>query len=451
MSDLLGIGASGVRAYGAALAAVGNNVSNADTPGYTRRTVTLQQNTSADSTQLYYTNKVAFGGVVTANVTRAWDDYQAAAARTASGEAGEADAKSTWLSNAESSLNDTATGVGQSATAFFNAGDTLAADPGNTGNRKAFIAALDQTASAFNTTASALAQTSSGIATAAQTSAQTVNSDLDALDKVNASLNHAVSGSSSQADLEDQRDRLLDDLSSQVGINVTLDDKGVATVKLASNDLQLTGGINGTGTGARLTIAVGSTGVISVQAVTNGATQMVSDAGGALGGLVSSAQTVSDRRASLDKMASDFATAVNNWQAAGTDADGTSGTSLLSGTTAATLAITTSDPDAIAAASSDGTANGNLLTLSALRGSNGVEQAWSGMVTDQGQIVSAANSANTAASTAKDSALSARDTSSGVDLDTEAADMIRYQQAYNGAAKVIQVAKDTLQSILDLF
>jgi flagellar hook-associated protein 1 FlgK len=29
--------------------------------------------------------------------------------------------------------------------------------------------------------------------------------------------------------------------------------------------------------------------------------------------------------------------------------------------------------------------------------------------------------------------------------------MIRYQQAYNGAAKVIQTAKDTMQSILDLF
>jgi flagellar hook-associated protein 1 FlgK len=452
MSDLLGIGASGVRAYGAALAAVGNNVSNADTPGYTRRQVTLEQNTSANATQLYYTNKVQFGGVVTANVTRAWDDYQAAAARTATSEAGEAGAKSTWLSNAETALNDTSTGVGQSATAFFNAGDTLASDPSNTGNRQAFLAALDQTAEAFRTTAGALAQTSSGIATAAQTSVQTVNSDLDALDKVNASLRNAVSGSSSQADLEDQRDRLIDDLSSQVGVNVSLDSSGAASVTLASSGLQLTGSINGNGAGARLTMAVGSTGTLSMQAVTNGSSQPVSNLGGTLGGLVSSAQTVSDRRASLDKMASDFVAAVNGWNASGTTAAGAAGSPLLSGSSAATIASATSDPAAIAARESNaGTANGNLLSLSALRGGSGLEQTWSAMVTDQGQIVSAANSASTAASTAKDSALSARDTSSGVDLDSEAADMIRYQQAYNGAAKVIQVAQETMQSILDLF
>jgi flagellar hook-associated protein 1 FlgK len=450
MSDLLGIGASGVRAYQSALSAVGSNVSNADTPGYTRRSVTLQENTSTNASQLGYINNDQFGGVLTADVTRAWDDYQAAAARTAGGEAGSADTRQTWLSNAETALNDSATGVGQSATAFFNAGDALAADAGSTGNRKAFLGALDQTASAFRQTAGALATVSTGIATAAQTTVQTVNADLDALDKVNAQLRNQAQGSSQQADLMDQRDRLLDDISGNVGINVSVADNGVATVTIASSGLQLTGGVDGNGSGARFAIATGNNGALSLQAFSSGKSQAVGDAGGTLGGFVTSASVVADRRNSLDQMATSFAAAVNAWQAQGTDGTGNAGAPLLGGTSASTLQITTSDPAAVAAASG-GASNGNLLTLSSLRGQSGLEQTWDGMVTDQGQMVSAVNSESTAADSAKESAFGARDANTGVDLNTEAAEMIRYQQAYNGAAKVIQVAKDTLQSILDLF
>ena len=454
MSDLLGIGASGVAAYSNMLSAIGNSVTNASTPGYTRRSVTFAQNTSANATSLYFTSRPEFSGVSTVAVTRSWNDYQAAVARTAAGEAGRADARATWLGNAESALNDTATGVGQSATAFFSAGNALAADAGNTGNRQAFLNALNQTASAFNTTANALAQTSAGIATAAQTSVQTVNSDLDALDKVNASLNHQVAGSSAQADLMDQRDRILDDLSNQIGINVKLDDSGVATVTLANaSSIQLTASIGNSSSqlpGTRFMLEQGDNGALQLSAVTAGKPQAIAAPGGELGGLVESAQTVTDRRNSLNKMATDFVKSVNDWQAAGLNPAGTAGVPLLSGTDAASITLTTNDPSAIAAASSTAS-NGNLLNLSSLRGDSGLEKTWAGMITDQGQMVSAAQSENTATAAASNSAFAARDSLTGVDLNTEAGEMIRYQQAYSGAAKVIQVAKDTMQSIFDLF
>jgi flagellar hook-associated protein 1 FlgK len=444
MSNLLSIGASGVRAYSTALAAVGNNVSNADTPGYTRRTVTMTEN-AAGGIQLGTVGTSQFNGVGTTSVGRAWDDYQAQAARSAAGEAGQADAANTWLANAETAFNDTANGVGQSATAFFNAGDALAGDPSSTGNRQAFLASLDQTASAFNATASSLADVSSGISTAAQTTVQTVNATLDQIDQVNIALKTAQAGSSQAADLMDQRDRLLDDLSSSVGISVSLDNNGAATVALASSGLQMTGN-----PGARLAVASGTNGALAVQAISAGTTQPVGDAGGSLGGLVTSASTVADRRGALDKMASDFTSAVNAWQAQGQTTTGAAGAPLLSGTTAGTISLATGDSSKIAVATASA-GNGNLLTLSALRGSSGVEQAWSGMVTDQGQMVAAAKSADTAASSIASSSMDARNAESGVDLNTEAAEMIRYQQAYNGAAKVIQVAKDTLDSILQLF
>lgn len=447
MSDLLGIGASAVRSYQTALSAIGQNVSNADTAGYTRRSVSLSED-YAGSGGLTSPDAAQFNGVSVASVNRAWNDYQAQAARTAAGDAGSADAISTWLSNAETALNDTANGVGQSATAFFAAGTALAGDTSSTANRQSFLSTLGQTAMAFNATAASLASVSSGIATDATTAVQSINATLDQIDKVNIALKTAQSGSSQAADLMDQRDRLLDDLSSDVGISVSLDNNGAATVTLADSGEQLTASAGSTGT--RFAITSGSSGTLALQAIQNGASTAVTSPGGKLGGLVQSASSVADRRAQLDKMASDFASAVNAWQARGQTASGAAGSALLSGTTAANIAVTTGDPARIAVASSSAS-NGNLLDLSTLRGAAGVEQTWSGMVTVQGQAVSAAKSADTAASSIASTTMDARNANSGVDLNTEAAEMIRYQQAYNGAAKVIQVAKDTLQSILDLF
>jgi flagellar hook-associated protein 1 FlgK len=38
-----------------------------------------------------------------------------------------------------------------------------------------------------------------------------------------------------------------------------------------------------------------------------------------------------------------------------------------------------------------------------------------------------------------------------VDLDNEAAELLRFQQAYSASAKIIQAARETLQDILNLF
>lgn len=447
MSDLLSIGASGVRAYGTALAAIGNNVSNASTAGYSRRTVSTSEAITGSSG---LSQATVFNGVASTSVGRAGDDYLTANARTTASDAASASALNTWLTNAQTALNDGTTGVGQSATAVFTAGSALAGDPSSTANQQSFMSALQQTATAFNTTASSLATVSQGIATTAETTAQSVNTDIASLNKVNAALRQTQPGTSAQADLLDQRDSLLNNIAGNVGIDVTTAADGSATVKLTGSGVQLTKTAGVSNSGAQLTTTVGNNGLLSVQAVSSGQVQAVNSVGGTLGGLVESASTVADRRDQLDTMAANFTSAINSWQAQGTTSSGATGSALLSGTTASTISVTTSDPTAIASASGT-TANGNLLTLSNLRGSSGLETSWSNMVTDQGQLVSSAGSASTAASAIADAAATSRDNASSVDLDTEAAELIRYQQAYSGAAKVISVAQATMQSIFDLF
>jgi flagellar hook-associated protein 1 FlgK len=45
---------------------------------------------------------------------------------------------------------------------------------------------------------------------------------------------------------------------------------------------------------------------------------------------------------------------------------------------------------------------------------------------------------------------SARDKVSGVNLDEEAADLIRFQQAYQAAAKILQVSSQLFDSVLQV-
>ena len=449
MSDLLGIGRSGVTAYRTALAAVSDNVVNAETPGYARRSVTLSESPVSSGSSLIYRARTTFGGVDATGVQRAWDDYKAGDARLSAGDAGRADARLRWLSNVEAALDDGDSGVGTRLTAIFNAADALAADPDGELPRRQMLLAIDDAAGTIRTSADALVKTSDGIADEAQITVDQINSDLVALGKLNVGLRRAGVGTSAHAQLLDERDRLIDGLSQKIGIDVTLDEAGAATIRLAgtSGATLLSGtqpallGVDRAADGRLALLMSGSTAATPIFPVA-----------GSLAGLVDAAGIVADRRGQLDAIANEFATALNGWQAQGLDANGQPGAPLVAITGgAATLILATSDPDAIAAAAPAGAANGNLLALSPLRDANGAEHRWAALVAGHAQMVAAAKSENTTASARRDGAFAARDELTGIDLDQEAADLIRFQQAYDGSAKIIQVARETLQSILDLF
>ena len=97
--------------------------------------------------------------------------------------------------------------------------------------------------------------------------------------------------------------------------------------------------------------------------------------------------------------------------------------------------------------------NGNALAMLALRdaalvGGDTVTDAWAGALSDMGvRVQSAQGAADLSASVAADA--QARNASaSGVNLDEEAARLIQYQQSYQAAAKMLQVAQAVFDSLL---
>ena len=104
----------------------------------------------------------------------------------------------------------------------------------------------------------------------------------------------------------------------------------------------------------------------------------------------------------------------------------------------------------------DGTgSNENMLQLANLEnkaviGSKSLGDAYIDHVNDMGNIARQATIAQSALKVVNEQAIKARDQVSGVSLDQEAADLIRYQQAYQAAAKILQVGSQLFDSILQV-
>jgi len=105
---------------------------------------------------------------------------------------------------------------------------------------------------------------------------------------------------------------------------------------------------------------------------------------------------------------------------------------------------------------SDGTGNNeNMLALvqvenKALVGNKSLSTAYIDHVNNVGNIARQATIAQSALKVVHDQAVTAKDQISGVSLDQEAADLIRFQQAYQAAAKVLQVGSQLFDSILQV-
>lgn len=443
MSDLFIIGASGTKAYRQAMAAVSENIANASTEGYSRRSVTTVEAGSSTATMATYISRANFGGTDVAGVTRASDPYLDATVRYTGMALSNSTARLRWMSDIESALNDTDTGVGKLMTTMFQNFDKLSASPTDRSLRVTTLDSINRVAQAFQSTSADLAQVSTGIVTEAQASVDTINRSLSQLADINNSLLRSQPGTSAYAQLLDSRDAALSALSANLNADISFGAHDQAQISF--NGQTLVQGASAT------TLAVTANADGTLAMATSGGTALPAPANGTLGGLFSAAATTAQRRTSLDTLAQQFVTDMNAWHAQGRTDSGTAGAPLLSGTNAASVTALITDPSAVAAKSSDGTLNGNLLTVgTTLRGNGSVEQGWTSLIATQANLLSSVKAEQTTAQSRSDQAVAAREAVSGVDLDMEAADLLRLQQAYSGSAKILQVAKETVDAILQI-
>ena len=431
MTSLTAIGSSAVATYRSALAATAQNVANAGTASYVRRSARVEEIAPAGN------------GAAVARIDRQWDRLLADDWRATISDAGAADTQSGWAARIETALQIQPIGQPDSLSNFFAAATRLSANPRDTAARALFTQSLDTVATDFRAMGEGLTSLVGDLDATLGATADRTNNLLADLAGINRALTDVRSGSEGQAQLLDRRDAALASLAEHLAIDVAFADDGQVEVRTLDGFALL--GAHGP---ARLAMAAdGST---ALMATHDGGTASIEAGGGTLGGVLATRDGLADTRQRLDSMAARFAETLNGWSATGVDSTGLPGGPLLSGSTAATLALIERNPARIAAASVDGRANGNLLALDSIRASTAIESELDALRSDAAIRPSALRQSSERLTGRRDSAALALDALTGVDLDREAADLLRLQQAYGASARILQVASDTLDTVLGL-
>lgn len=448
MSDLLSIGASGVRAYQTALSTVSENIANTGTAGYTRRTTTLAEVRSVGS-GLNARTTVTSNGVAVAGINRSADAYRSQAVRSAGTDLAKTEAGVTWMARIETSL--TGNQLGDRLTSFFTAAQKLASDPTSVPARAIMLESAGTAAAAFAATGRALDTASADLDSTASQAAQSLNSLGTALAKINDGIARTQPGSSTAAQLADQRDQVLEQMSTITDISTSFDDLGRTTVRLGGTNGAVFVAGNDSG---QASFARNDEGAVQFAVTMGGGTpSALTPSGGALAGFAEGAQRIAAARESLNGVAKDFTTKINEVQAQGRDLDGNAGTALFAtGGTPTDISVALTDPRGIAAASATGGARdaSNLAALQSARTGGGFEARTTTLIAGNAAALEQRKVVADAQSAIRDGAVSSLASASGVDLDSEAVDLLRFQQAYQASSRVIQTARDTLQTILDI-
>ncbi|HEX4694570.1 flagellar hook-associated protein FlgK [Sphingomonas sp.] len=448
MSDMLAIGASGLRAYQVALATVSENIANAGTAGYSRRTTNIKEVASIGAVGAQSTGS-GEGAAVT-GVQRAGDMFKQAEVLVAGADLAKTETSVTWLDRIETSMSGSVLGTRLSS--FFTSATTLAGDPTSTAARSAMLESANGVASAFSETGASLDRVSADLDTTTRDTVSSLNSLAATLAKINNGLGRTGEGTAGNAALLDQRDQVLDQMSALTDVTVDYDRAGRATVRAGGSGGPV---LVDTSQASTVGYSRNAAGTITFNMMSGIDQHVLSPVGGALAGIVDGAQRIADARSRLQGIAQNFVDGINAVQAQGRDLDNNSGAALFAidpsqGTAQVSVAL--DDPRGIAASAVGGGQrdNTNLGNFTALRTSGDYENKVVDMTTTNASALAQRKSVADAQTTIRSNAVASRDSLSGVDLDSEAVDLMRFQQAYAATSRVIQVARDTIQSIIDI-
>jgi flagellar hook-associated protein 1 FlgK len=442
-SDLLTIAASGARAARAALDVASQNIANASTTGYVRRSINLAELAAPNPTGI--AGDRSLYGVQVLGVTRNADLFRQAEARRTAGDAARADTQVAGLQDVDNAIESA--GISTAITGFEGALAQLSSNPTDTSLRAAALESARTMGQSFNVAATSLAAVGTGQQTAATDAVTQVNTLAKSLAALNLRITSDTDPANDGSVLFDERDQILSKLGKYADVTATVAANGTAAVQMggASGPALVLGG-----TATPLAMATAADGTISFSV---GATA-VAMGGGSLAGNAQVLTATAAAQVRLDALASSLATAVNGAQTGGAALDGSAGQPMFTGTTAATLgvALTSGSQIAVAAAGSPAQSR-NVANLAAIQaamsGANVPGQA-SSLAFDLSTAVQGATTTRDALDAIAANAQTSLEAQSGVNLDEEAANLMRYQQAFQASGKVMQVASTLFETLFNL-
>lgn len=446
-----------LNAHSRAIETSGRNLANVNNPNYARQRVVY-----GDRGTVQTADGVQSFGLEVLAINQLRDQLLDRQLLREIGLSGSLEAQEQSLQRAQAGLGQavsatgTATGgLAGSLDSFFNAFQSLAARPTDMGTRETLLQQARILTDSLRETDTRLAQVQTDLGTAVTADVAAVNRLLDTISELNTQIGRfEVNNPGVAVDLRDQRQARLEELAKLLPVNVTeipggkialsVKDAGNADIVLL-DDTGVSGSVTFDGTnlsgGTPATVIALSSGTINgALTVRDGAVQALRD--------------------SLDTFAEQLVTSVN----AAYNPSSTAGADFFdpAGLTAGTIAVRAGLTGATLVTGTSGAAGDNSIAIAVAQiatqsfstGSGDLidgtlGQFYSRSVSDLAQALSTATARSEDQDKIQQLVRNQRDSVSGVSLDEEMADLVKFQRAFQASSRVFSVVDELLDTIVN--
>lgn len=356
----------------------------------------------------------------------------------------------------EASASGATGGISETLSNFFNAFQSFAASPNDVGERQTLVQYAGVLTDTLNEADQRLAQVQTDLTTQVQSDVTDVNTLLGQIADLNSQIGRfEINAPGSAVDLRDERQAKINELGKKMSIETKADPAGSGQVQVYATD---TGGNL-----VQLVNLAAVTGPVTLTGSTltagSPATALSLSGGSINGALKARDGAVQTLRTSLDALTNQMVTSVN----AAYNPSGTSGNFFTAGgVTAATISVDSSVTASTLKASNGGATADNTIALAVANlasktfstvGGDAIDgtfsQYYSNMVTGLGQTLSTTNDHVTNQTTIDTLVRNQRDSVSGVSMDEEMTDLIKFQRAFQASSRVVTIIDDLLDTVVN--
>lgn len=450
--DSLTAATSGLTASQLALDVTGQNIANINTPGYVRRRIEFAERAPTDATS-------AGRGVDVVEIRALRDNYvESRIGHEMAGKSRDA-AMLDGLRGIEAAVGLPGNAIDAKLTAFFDSFTALATDVTSPALRDTVVREGQELGRAFNALSADMAEAQRTTNRSIQDSVEELNQLASKVAQLNARITGG-GGHDAEA-LTDERQVALQRMAELADVSVLNRADGAVDVTVAG--------------GYALVVGASSYGVTATPQPPSGFVSLgladydITDrlANGRIGGLIELRDaTIPGYQSRLDQLAYDIGTAVNTAHQAGFDASGTAGGPFFTppGAVAGAAAAMSmsagvlADPQLVAASGTGAIGDNqaaraiaSLRDASAMSGGTATaDEAWATFVYQVGADVRATDVSSGTRDQIVRQLQRLRDQQSGVSLDEEAANLMRYQRSYEASARFFTVIVDTLDTLMGM-
>lgn len=237
MADLLNIGLSGLSAAKTNLSVTGHNISNINTPGYTRQNTVQVTNTPQFSGAGYIGS-----GTSLTDIRRSYNEFLTSQLRSSTALNSDVKAYKSQIDQLDGLLAGTTTGVTPSLQALFSSLQTAAEDPANIPARQLVLAEAEGLSRRFNNIYENITSQNSFINKQLVTTTDQINRLAQTVGSLNTAIGSAGANGQQPNDLLDARDEAVRQLSTFIGVTVVVQDDNSFNLSIGSGQPLVVGG-----------------------------------------------------------------------------------------------------------------------------------------------------------------------------------------------------------------